>query len=190
MTRMKRGRKTIAHSKRAGTSPAATLVNIIKGEHSVPIYAGIDEAGYGPTLGPLVITGTACACQKENLDPSTLAELLCRESDIPLLTDSKKVYSPRKGLKDLEKCVYAFLQLCFETPSLTFSSLVKSLTGRTFDSVFEYSPWFSGTDLTLPVSDIGISPMIKSRAEQEGIGDSSVFSSIINAPLFNDFIRK
>lgn len=154
------------------------------------IYAGIDEAGYGPTLGPLVITGTACVCEKEDTDPSCLAELLCRETDIPLITDSKKIYSSQKGLRNLEKCVHAFLQLCFEKPPLTFSSMVKSLAGELFDSVFEFSPWFSGQDLTLPVSDIEISSLLKTRAEQEGISDVSVFSSVINVPLFNDFIRK
>lgn len=73
---------------------------------------GIDEAGYGPNLGPLVMTSVACHAP-ERVKDNDLWRLLARgvrrhgEADDgrPLVADSKLVYSPARGLGDLEKAV-------------------------------------------------------------------------------------
>jgi ribonuclease HII len=74
---------------------------------------GIDEAGYGPNLGPLVMAVVACRVP----DPHTnlwdrLAKIVRRhgEKDQRLLVaDSKLVYTPGVGLCLLENAVLAFL---------------------------------------------------------------------------------
>ena len=84
------------------------------------IYAGIDEAGYGPTLGPLVITSTTFIIDNPEYrtdPPGSLWELLedavCgRISDeakrIPV-NDSKLLYSAAIGLGHLERGILSFL---------------------------------------------------------------------------------
>lgn len=81
------------------------------------IVSGIDEAGYGPLLGPLVVG--CCAFEVEG-DPSgdevpCLWKLLRRcvsktrhKTGRKLhINDSKLVYAPANGLKELEKSVLA-----------------------------------------------------------------------------------
>ncbi len=82
------------------------------------IIIGIDENGYGPVLGPLVVTATAFKIEKrENLwyllnipkNPDCYEKLV--------VTDSKKLFS-RNSLKRCqigEKTVFSFFYLLFKT---------------------------------------------------------------------------
>ena len=82
----------------------------------MPWVIGIDEAGYGPNLGPLVMTSVT-AWVPERLLAADLWHILRkavrRPSDPPdrrvVVGDSKLVYSPAKGLEDLEATVLAVL---------------------------------------------------------------------------------
>jgi hypothetical protein len=74
---------------------------------------GIDEAGYGPNLGPFVMTAVACRlpdrCLQECLW-TLLAATVRRGTDADdgrlLIDDSKKVYSTARGLAGLELGVH------------------------------------------------------------------------------------
>lgn len=84
----------------------------------MPWLIGIDEAGYGPNLGPLVMTSVACHLPPDLNDANlwhTLAAAVRRVEDPAddrlLIADSKVVYSTGRGLHGLESGVRAALPL-------------------------------------------------------------------------------
>src|SRR6185295_9038799 len=91
----------------------------------MPYCIGTDEAGYGPNLGPLVVTATLWRVP-EGTTQETLYDHLTeivtaapRDGDDPRLwiADSKAVYSPAVGLARLELGVLAMLRACGLRPS-------------------------------------------------------------------------
>jgi hypothetical protein len=91
------------------------------------IWIGVDEAGYGPNLGPLVICATVWETAEgfPTHDWATqLAGVFRRvhdeagDSDRHLVVDdSKLVYQSGKGLAALERNVLALLRLCGASPA-------------------------------------------------------------------------
>jgi ribonuclease HII len=82
----------------------------------MPWVVGIDEAGYGPNLGPLVMASTCCRVLPEHaeVDLWRLLKKAVRRNHHKadgrlLVEDSKVVYSPAKSLKNLERGVLAIL---------------------------------------------------------------------------------
>ena len=121
------------------------------------IIVGIDEAGYGPLLGPLVVSAAVFEVPDDKADLS-LWELLSqsvtphvRKRD-PRLTiaDSKKVYRGDAGLANLERAALCSLIVAGSHPG-TFRQLLNLVSPRAADDVQEY-PWYDGLDLPLPTA--------------------------------------
>lgn len=86
---------------------------------------GIDEAGYGPNLGPFVMTAVACQVPDalagadlwQTLAPAVRGEP-DRDEDRLLVADSKVVYSTARGLLGLERGVLGTLWRGGPAPAL------------------------------------------------------------------------
>ncbi|HLG28736.1 MAG TPA: hypothetical protein VI387_00880 [Candidatus Brocadiales bacterium] len=120
------------------------------------IMAGIDEAGYGPTFGPLVITGVVFNVP-DNYTNKCLWHLLGDvvtkigqgRGERIVVDDSKKVYSPC-GLKRIEDGTLSFLW-CLKGPVTSFLELLKALSCYDGNVLSGY-PWYAGKDLSLPIA--------------------------------------
>lgn len=122
------------------------------------LLIGLDEAGYGPNLGPLVIAATAWDVpgdpRRANLW-SAFADCVSQEAD-PTggaihVADSKVVHSAALGIAAIERSASAILQLAGRRHSSLFA-LWDDLTGGDGRS-HSGEPWFLGCDVRLPIAD-------------------------------------
>lgn len=112
--------------------------------------AGVDEAGLGPILGPLVVGGALLA-GPEGADPwQLLAARVARhrqEKTKIRVADSKKVHQGRHGLLHLEQTVLTFFAARHGDLPTTLAELL-ALGGADLERI-RSCPWYS--DLTLPI---------------------------------------
>ncbi|MBI1371359.1 MAG: hypothetical protein GC159_01165 [Phycisphaera sp.] len=102
------------------------------------VYAGIDEAGYGPMFGPFVVARSVFAIEDgfadDAADPPSLWTLLkngvCKSARDKrkrvAVQDSKKLYTPAAGLTNLERGVLTFASLLGHDPA-TIEDLLDAL---------------------------------------------------------------
>ncbi len=133
------------------------------------IIAGIDEAGYGPLLGPLVVSAAALELEAVPMidDPAAvpclwrlLKEAVAKKSPVRkgrlLIADSKIVHHLADGNKLLERGVLAFLKTMDHSAAeeLTASTLLEKLGCTNHD--LASLPWYTPQTLSLPwLTDTG-----------------------------------
>lgn len=112
------------------------------------LVAGIDEAGYGPLLGPLVVAATAFRVTGGGTDDfGPRVRRACRACELAV-GDSKRVFGPTKDLARLERPLLAFLAAAGHEPR----SLDDLLACVGVDpAVRRTAPWYGGEPAAFPL---------------------------------------
>ncbi|MHC5056136.1 MAG: hypothetical protein ACYTKD_15630, partial [Planctomycetota bacterium] len=160
---------------------------------------GLDEAGYAPTLGPLVAT---CVRLERPAAPPGLYERLggavSREpaassgggTPAPIhVADSKKVHSSSKGVAALERSALPFLLAALGEPGLTDLDLAAALDGRG-DADPSTLDWYSGPPERLPVAadpdDVAsVSERLAEALGPAGLSGLDIRSRVVTARELN-----
>ncbi len=110
------------------------------------ILVGIDEAGYGPLLGPLVVSASGFAVPDELLKADlwkvlskSIAKKRVRLLGRVLICDSKKAYSKSLGIKHLQRTTLACMKLLDLKPARVVE-LLERLCPDCLERLSEY-PW-------------------------------------------------
>ena len=165
------------------------------------LIAGIDEAGFGPVLGPMVVSASAFTVPAELADESMWALLAPDVVRRPgkrgaglALADSKKLYSRKSkaGLRHLERGVLAMLAARGHTPGDLgeLAALLAPAAGREAGAY----PWYAGLDLPLPMkasaTDVALTGnAVSAKMRAREIDIVSVRSEIVFAGRFNEIVQ-
>jgi len=111
------------------------------------ILVGIDEAGFGPIIGPLVVSSSALSLPHDLLKSDlwqvlrrSLSDTRKRLAGRLLVADSKKAYSKSIGIKHLERTVLAAVQCLGKEPA-TLGELAEFLCPDCLERWSDY-PWY------------------------------------------------
>jgi len=124
------------------------------------VLVGIDEAGYGPILGPLVVSSSAFSLPKDLLKcdlwqvlRKSLSDRRSRLAGRLLVTDSKKAYSRSLGIKHLERTTLTLLR-CLGNEPATLTELIELLCPDCLGRLSNY-PWYSDVGAYRLATDAG-----------------------------------
>ncbi len=125
----------------------------------MPWIVGIDEAGYGPNLGPFVMTSVACRVPESlaSLDLWQALREAVRRHPSPddgrlLIDDSKLVYSTTLGLSTLEASVLATLSPWRHGAEIALAEYIRWLCPGSATEL-NREIWYAGTSL-LPIHGV------------------------------------
>ena len=111
------------------------------------VLVGIDEAGYGPILGPLVLSSSTFSLPQGFLREdlwqilrNSVGKRRKRLAGRMLITDSKKAYSRATGIGHLERTVLGCLKCLGKEPG-TLVELIELLCPDLFERLSSY-PWY------------------------------------------------
>lgn len=162
------------------------------------IVAGIDEAGYGPTLGPLVVCGTAFRVPDDLLDDS-LWDVLRASCTVEVsrhgrrlpIADSKKLHRGRDGMALLERTALVMLATIGRRPA-TFRELIRELSPAAGEMLRSYA-WYTLDDSPLPlapeVGDLGTrATAVKRDCLRHGVEWLGAFAELLPEGHFNRLV--
>ena len=119
------------------------------------VVAGIDEAGYGPRLGPLLVTAVAFEvpddaageCLWDRLEPVVGRSV--RDRERVAVDDSKRLFSQATGPRHIERTALAFAAAAGSTPA-TFRELLDAVAEVAEEP--DTYPWYQGVDFAVPLA--------------------------------------
>jgi len=158
---------------------------------------GIDEAGYGPILGPLVVSSSTFSLP-HNLLISDLWQILSKSvSDRRkklagrlLIADSKKAYSKSIGIKHLERTVLTAFK-CLDKEPATLTELLELLCPSCLERLSDY-PWYQDIgdySLSIDTADKEIaSAVLADDLASNGIELLDMKSNCLDVAYYNKMV--
>ncbi len=169
------------------------------------VYAGIDEAGYGPLLGPLVVGRSVFVVPALAPDAPTpdlwrrLSKAVCKRiSDRAgriAVNDSKKLKTKASGLRHLEMGCLAFSGLLGDRPETLDRWL--DLLGESTHHTLADLPWYQPTDdrpwQPLPTANTDgeaaiAGSMLSSCAQRIGVQLGGLGAAVVFEDRFNHMV--
>lgn len=159
-------------------------------------HVGIDEAGYGPLLGPLVIG--LCAFRLAP-GPKTLPARLsglvvrrprkrARRGPLPVVVDDSKVLHARFGREGLARAVLAF-EAARDRPAPAHLGAWLDTSSDTPPSNFQRLPWYEHLD-DAPFPDTSPLPLLGQRFEGRGVSATALRVKPVDAARLNELFEK
>ncbi len=172
------------------------------------IYAGIDEAGYGPMFGPLVVGCSVLGIENhepgspppdlwEKLHMAVRRDGRGRRSRIQV-NDSKKLYTRAKGLARLEEGVLSFAALGDTRPA-SLAEWLEAMGDFPADTRLAEMPWYApGPDCpwdALPqactADQISIAAaMLRTAAKAAGVRVLDTRAAVVFEDQFNQMVAR
>lgn len=163
------------------------------------IIAGIDEAGYGPLLGPMVITITAfdvpdekANCSLWDLLNDAISNDMKGKGQRLTVRDSKRLYNAQKGLKPLENAALSFLW-SKDLKTTSFYQLLKNLLCYHAETIAGY-PWYAEKDYPLPLATnisavLNYADLLKYALDKQGVKFCYASTCVVTVQEFNEQVR-
>jgi ribonuclease HII len=160
------------------------------------LLAGIDEAGYGPLLGPLVVSSAVFEVPDELLKEDMwklLKKSVSKEKKRCkgriVIADSKKVYSPATGVGQLQRSILTCLKVLGKTP-ITVRHLAETLDPEVGPRLDAY-PWFADIDRLIDdvPRDLGITSSVFAKdLAAKGLRLASLRSICFDVAHYNKLV--
>ena len=167
---------------------------------SMAFLIGTDEAGYGPNLGPLVVTATVWEVPsdllKRDLFPllqQAVTNSAPEELDERIwIGDSKQLYKPGGGLLHLERGVLATLTAATSVTPRSWQELLLAVDPRGVSDARRL-PWYEHFDERVPIDVTNsetsqAADRFRAGLENKGIRLCKVRSAVVCADRFNDLL--
>lgn len=165
-------------------------------EHAARVRViGIDEAGYGPTLGPLVV-GACCWEMPRAAGPADHWDMLhdavrraTGKGDAArlIVDDSKRAFKRKQGLHTLERSVLAFARAAGQACG-TRAELLRALVAP--DPPPGNLPWYLRPDRPLPLDPVrssfeGVSARLERALQHASLRCDGLCALVISEDEYN-----
>lgn len=156
----------------------------------MPLLIGIDEVGYGPKLGPLIVSAVVFRVPDPEMDLwDVLGQAVTQEPGTPdrlPVCDSKKIFSQRRGIASLHATVCAFLaQLPYADP-LSYPALTRRFA---VDPPDLSQPWYGAHAETVAAEPSRQNERLASAMRQARVTLDRVALQVVEPTRFNDLIH-